>query len=340
MEERLRGVLLGTALGDALGLPAERMSAAAIAKRFGRLDRFRLLGETGFVSDDTEQAALVAQSLIRYPQDPDGCARDFRRALLGWFLRMPWGAGMATLRACSRIALGLPRSGVPSAGNGAAMRAAVIGVFFHDRPQERHRFGRALAEVTHLDPRAVEGALLVAEVAAALAHCPAGEATLDPVLAALNVVSEPSLREAIEKAIALARTGTEVDEAAGQLGTSGYVVHTLSFAIYCLLRGDRDPLTVLTTAFTAGGDTDSIGAILGGWLGALHGEAGLPHSLLDRVHDGPFGPTHLRALGSGLEQVRQGTVVTPPGYSPAAALARNLALYPVILAHGFRRLVG
>lgn len=338
IEGRIRGLLLGTALGDALGLPGERMSAAAIAQRFGRLDRFRLLGQTGYVSDDTEQAALVAQSLIRFPHDPELCARAFRRSLLGWFLRLPWGAGMATLRACSRIALGLSRSGVPSAGNGAAMRAAVVGVFFHDRPEERHRFGRALAEVTHLDPRAIEGALFVAEVAAILAAGPVGQLTPETVGPALQVVRDPAFRAAIEKARMLAEAGLAVNEAASELGTSGFVVHSVSFATYCLLREGGDPATALITAVSAGGDTDSIGAILGGWLGALHGEAGLPHSLLHRIHDGPFGPTHLRALGSCLAQLREGKRLPVPGYSPAAALARNLVLYPVIVAHGFRRL--
>ena len=147
--DRLAGTLLGTALGDALGLPAEGMSAAAIARRFGRVDRFRLLGRTGYVSDDTEQAALVAQALARYPDDPEECVRDFRRSMLGWFCRLPFGVGLGTVRACTRIALGLSSSGVMAAGNGAAMRAAIVGVFFRDHPERRHAVGRALAEVTH-----------------------------------------------------------------------------------------------------------------------------------------------------------------------------------------------
>jgi ADP-ribosylglycohydrolase len=67
--DRLAGTLLGTAPGDALGLPAEGLSARPISRMFGRIDRFRLLGGTGFVSDDTEQAALVAQSLARHHED-------------------------------------------------------------------------------------------------------------------------------------------------------------------------------------------------------------------------------------------------------------------------------
>jgi hypothetical protein len=65
-EDRIVGALLGTAVGDALGLAAEGMSARQIARRWGRLDRYRFLGRRGFVSDDTEQSALV-----------------------GWFWRLP-----------------------------------------------------------------------------------------------------------------------------------------------------------------------------------------------------------------------------------------------------------
>ncbi len=113
--DRFAGVLLGTALGDALGLPMEGLPAAAIARRFPSIDRYHLLGRTGFVSDDTEQSALVAQALARYPDDKARFVRAFRRSLLGWFARLPWGIGFGTLRACLRIAVGVRQSGVSSA---------------------------------------------------------------------------------------------------------------------------------------------------------------------------------------------------------------------------------
>lgn len=329
---------LGTALGDALGLPAERMSARAIARRFGRVDRFRLLGRTGFVSDDTEQAALVAQSLARHPDDVDGCARAFRRSLLGWFARLPWGVGRATVRSCVRIGLGISPSGVMSAGNGASMRAAIVGAFLHDRPERRRAFGRALAEVTHRDVRAVEGALYVAELTASCVRSPRGGSPAPCQEEARRIVADAELGEAIDRAVELAVRGADTPEAATACRTSGFVVHTLAFATYGLLRFGLDPLPALTEAVSAGGDTDSIGAILGGWLGALHGESGLPSALVGRIHDGPFGPTHLRALASCLGEIHEGRPGRPPRYSPAAAMARNLALYPVILGHGLRRL--
>jgi ADP-ribosylglycohydrolase len=315
------------------------MSARSIARRFGQVDRFRLWGQTGFVSDDTEQSVLVAQSLARHPDNLDACVRSFRRALLGWFCRLPWGIGSATLRACLRIGLGLSPSGVLSAGNGAAMRAAILGTFFHDRPQERAAFGRALAEITHRDVRAVEGALYVAEVAAACVRSPRGASASTCQELARPIVTNAQLGEAIDRAVELAERGADLDEAARLCGTTGFVVQTVAFATYGFLRFGREPLAALAETIAAGGDTDSIGAILGGWLGALHGASGLPSTLIDRIHDGPFGPTHLRALAECLAQIRAGGACRVPAYSPAAALARNLALYPVIVGHVVRRMV-
>lgn len=332
----LTGTLLGIALGDALGLPAEGMSSRAISRRFGRIERFRLLGHVGFVSDDTEQSALIAQSLARYPNDVDRCVDAFRRSLLGWFARLPWGVGRATILACGRIALGFKRSGVNSAGNGAAMRAGIIGAFFHDRPSERLRFGRALAEVTHCDIRAVEGALYVAEMAAGCVAASGTTAARDTIQAqASQVVTDDRLARAIGTAVELAGGDVGTIEAARAIGTSGYVLHSTSLATFFFLRAGDTVLPALTEIISVGGDTDSNAAILGGWLGAYHGEAGLPGSLLKRIHDGPFGPSHLRGLANRLADPTREL----PMYSPTGALIRNLALYPVILGHGFRRLL-
>jgi ADP-ribosylglycohydrolase len=315
------------------------VAALARPRLFGSADRVRLLGRTGLGSPDPEQSPLVAQALARHPDDLEACVRAFRRSLLGWFCRLPWGIGRATIRACTRIALGVSPSGVMSAGNGAAMRAAIVGAVFHDRPGERAAFGRALAEITHRDVRAVEGALYVAELTSCCFGSPRGSPPGACQEEARRIVSDPQLGEAIDRAAGLAGCGVDTPEAANVCGTSGFVVHTLAFATYAFLRFGHDPLPALSEAASAGGDTDSIGAILGGWLGALHGESGLPGDLIGRIHDGPFGPTHLRALALRLAAVHAGADGRVPGYSTTAALLRNLALYPVILGHGFRRLV-
>lgn len=63
--EVMEGLLLGTAIGDALGLPFEGLGARTIARWNPSFDRYHLLGPLGFVSDDTEQSALLLESLLR-----------------------------------------------------------------------------------------------------------------------------------------------------------------------------------------------------------------------------------------------------------------------------------
>lgn len=334
--ERLRGVLLGTAVGDALGLPAEGMSAEAVRRRWGRLDRYRLLGRTGFVSDDTEQSALVAQALILHPEDAAACAAAFRRSLVGWFWRLPWGVGLATARAALKATLGISPSGVASAGNGAAMRSAVVGVFFRGQGSRRREYAEVLARVTHLDERAVEAAVFVAEVAAGAAQAESGTDRPALVRAAAAGLRQPELAAALALALELAGRDAPVDEAVSILGNGGYCVQTSAFAAFLFAEFGGDARACLSAAASAGGDADTIGAVVGGWLGALHGDRGLPSELVTDLCGGPFGREHLEALAQALA----GRTGRAPSYSWPAAMARNLALYPVILGHGFRRLIG
>jgi ADP-ribosylglycohydrolase len=328
-QDRLAGVLLGTAVGDALGLPVENLSARRIQQLFGRIRRYRLLGRTGYVSDDTEHTAFVAQALVEERDDPSRCAGAFARRLKGWIFRLPFAVGFATLRACLKLLLFFPpsRSGVRSAGNGAAMRSAIIGAVFADDFQ-------AIARVTHVDPRAIQGAGYVAALAAQAVSAPSDQ---EPdLLAAAHGVTEPALRQALERAAALASAGATTGEAAQQLGVTGYVVHTVAFAAFCARRFGADARPALEEAVNAGGDTDTIGAIVGALVGARHGLSGLPRELVDGLEDGPLGRSHLLALAQALAQGDNRT----PGFSAVRLLLRNAMLIPVILAHVAWRIVG
>ncbi len=338
-EDRLAGVLVGTAVGDALGLPVENLPARRIARLFGRVTRYRFLGATGFVSDDTEQSAFVADSLIRAGAgDPDRGARAFAWRLRGWALRAPFGVGLATLRACAKLLLGFPpaRSGVRSAGNGAAMRSAILGAYFAGEPRWRAAWSEAIARVTHTDPRAVQGAGYVAALAAQAAQAPSDRPP-DLLAAAQGVVEDASLLRAIEEAKGLAEAGAPTEEAAAALGVTGFVLHTVPFAAYVHARWGGDARRAMEEAVNAGGDADTIGAIVGALAGARHGLSGLPQDLVERLEDGPLGRRHLLALARALAA---GSPARPPGYSALRLLARNLLLIPVILGHVGFRIVG
>jgi ADP-ribosylglycohydrolase len=323
--DRKLGLLLGTAIGDALGLPYEGLSRAAVRRQLtAERCRYRLLGKTGFVSDDTQLTVATAEAMLTGRGDVDQTVRAFRRRLLAWLATLPWGIGGATLRACVLVALGVRRSGRRSAGNGAAMRSAVVGAWSAGDGVARERLTRALAEVTHTDLRAVDGAAFVAEVAALAVAAPTDADREALVRRALEVVRDAELRKAIEAALA---AGDD------DVPSTGFVVHTLQAVVHVFVRAGADPLPSVVRCIRLGGDTDSTAAILGAWLGALHGAGAWPGELIARLQGGPNGREHLVRLAKALAEGG-----APPRASIAVSLARNLAMFPVVLAHVFRRL--
>src|SRR4051794_24379754 len=124
-EDAFTGVLLGTAVGDALGLPREGLSRRRAERIFGPGPlRHRLAFGRGMVSDDTEHTCMAAQALLASGGDPERFARSFAWRLRWWLLALPAGGGAATAPAVIKLWFCFPRRaiGVRSAGNPAAMR--------------------------------------------------------------------------------------------------------------------------------------------------------------------------------------------------------------------------
>src|SRR6185295_5625768 len=87
------GVLLGTAVGDSLGLPAEGMSRQRISARWGGVWRHRFLLGRGMVSYNTEHTLFVSQALHSHPDDPVAFQRCLAWKLRLWLLGLPAGIG-------------------------------------------------------------------------------------------------------------------------------------------------------------------------------------------------------------------------------------------------------
>ena len=134
----ITGCLLGTAVGDSMGLCYEGLS-----KRRQRRMHYEVKGQNfffgkGMVSDDTEHTMMVAAALMETGGNPDLFIKNLSWKLRFWFLRLPAGVGMATLKSCIKLCIGFPgtKSGVFSAGNGPAMRSAITGVLYGDEPEK------------------------------------------------------------------------------------------------------------------------------------------------------------------------------------------------------------
>ena len=348
MTNRLVGILLGTAVGDALGLPAEGLSPRRRQRLLPGDWRHRFLFGRGMLSDDTEHALFVAQSLLRHPADADAFQRRLAWHLRWWFAGLPAGIGMATARACLKLWLGFPpsRSGVFSAGNGPAMRSAVIGGYFHDQPELLHRFSLASTQVTHTDPKAAVGAEAIAPLAAwAVEHDPTQRPDATTIAARLTQLSpqDDAWRKLIDPMPAALAAGNSVPEFANALGlargVTGYIYYTVPVAAYAWLRHYGDFRATLEAALDCGGDTDTVGAITGALAGATVGEAGIPEPWLRRIIDWPRLVRLLRAVAVRLEQqCETGRPLGEVRYFWPAVLPRNLLFLLLVLFHGFRRL--
>jgi ADP-ribosyl-[dinitrogen reductase] hydrolase len=241
IRNRLEGLLIGTAVGDSLGLPFEGLSRKRIARLSGPTLRQRFVFGHGLVSDDTDHAIMTAQALLSNPDSLAVFQSGLARNLRWWLLRLPCGMGSATLRGTIRLWLGFGpnRSGVASAGNGPAMRSAILGVFFADRIHLLDEMVLASTRITHTDPRAQTGALAVARIAARMARQPIlSKPSVDEFLEILQSIpaQDGEWRTILDRIKSADGANLSVADFADSLGlsrgVSGYIYHTVPVALY------------------------------------------------------------------------------------------------------------
>jgi ADP-ribosylglycohydrolase len=301
------------------------------------------------MSDDTEHTIFVAQGLLRHPDAPEQFARGLGWQLRGWLLALPAGIGFATLRAILKLSLGFPpnRSGVYSAGNGPAMRVAIIGaVFAHDSPR-RAAYVTASTRITHTDPKALTGATAIAELSAWIVREGLTQRPpLEPFLALLRGCGMDDRDwqtrvDAIERAAQADQTVAKLAESLGlETGVSGYIYHTVPVVAYAWFRHCGDFRQTLIAVLDCGGDTDTTGAIVGALAGATVGEAGIPAEWQAGIADWPRSLRLLQTLADRLTTgLTTGQASVPVRYCWPAIPLRNLIFLLIVLAHGFRRLL-
>lgn len=339
------GCLLGTAVGDAMGLPSEGLSRERQLKMYPDIGRHHFLCGKGMISDDTEHACMVSQALVVSGGDIDSFVRDLAWRLRFWLMGLPAGVGYATLRAILKLWLGFPwyRSGVFSAGNGPAMRSPIIGVCYGGQPQSMCGLVAAATRITHTDPRAEHGALAVALAA----HLAAHGKVVEPgrYLDRLGLLLERGeLFDLVQKAALSAERGESTQYFAEQMGLkhgiTGYICHTVPAVIHCWLKNQSDYRGAITEMIRCGGDTDTTAAILGGIVGAHVGKAGIPGEWLVHLSEWPMTVLWMEELGRtlahSLGKVEPGSPLPLPVWGLAL---RNLVFLAAVLLHGFRRLL-
>ena len=339
-----RCCLLGTAVGDAVGLPREGLSPLRASRLFPNPDRHALLFGRGLLSDDREHACMAAQALLTSGGDPDRFERALAVRLRSWTLALPAATGLATLRAGLKLCAGFGprRSGVDSAGNGPMMRAPIIGAAVRDRSRIMPLV-RISTRITHTDTRADDAALLVAIAAHMRAN---GESIAPSALSnSVNAVADRPLHTDILRCLDQVElavlAGWSSPEFARQLGldrgVSGFALQTLPIVLLAASRAGDNLRAGVLDVIACGGDTDSTAAIVGGIIGA--GGIESPDDWLRGIIEWPRTPEWIGRLGNLLDSPSVEPIEGIPTVPYPAAVARNAIFAAVVLTHGFRRLL-
>ena len=351
---RAYGALAGLALGDALGMPTQAMSPAQIRAVYGRITGL-VDGDAsqpyapgmpaGSVTDDTEQALLVASLLVRGRGSSSGRialnAVEFAHALLAWEDSMRERGSLDLLGPSTKAALERVRAGedplsVGGEGttNGAAMRVTPIGIAVSTADPEA--FADAVwssCQVTHATRQGFQSAALVA-AAVSMGIDAARSPSLDLRSLLWKAVTyvdslpergawtpDPDVVAATRRAMQLVANpaSSSLECLVEQVGTSVASAHAIPMA-FALLARVPSPQALLDAA-NIGGDTDTIGAIAGAILGAALGVQVLPTDSLTMIEE--VSHLGLSSVAGDLLELRDQALLgrqeeSPTSASPAA----------------------
>jgi len=347
-ERAIIGCILGTAVGDALGLPYEGMTAKRTAKFFKRPAQHHFIMGKGMISDDSEHACFVAQALLISLDNPDRFEKKLAWSLRWWFAGLPAGIGMATARSIIKLWLGFPArySGVFSAGNGPAMRSSLLGIVFANDIEKLKTFVHRSTRITHTDPKAYFGALTVALAArqSVINKDISASDFFDLVSKSLEGKQSHEFENLLQTVVNSVQQGESLEQFVQLIdckkGISGYMYHTVPCVIHCWLRHQQDFQSGLEELISAGGDTDTTGAIFGAICGAGVGKAGIPSEWINGIIEWPRSTFYMEKLAVQLSHTCSGNpTIKPARYFSPAILIRNVFFLCIVLLHGFRRLL-
>ncbi|WP_432169906.1 ADP-ribosylglycohydrolase family protein [Streptomyces sp. 1222.5] len=297
LRERARGALLGLAVGDALGAPAENLRPSEIRARWGRITGYVTDRPSG--TDDTEYAIFSGLLLARH-----GSALTPAHVEAAWHewiadrAEGPFrGAGFSERGTLENLRRGLaaPISAQHrhAWSDGLAMRAAPFGVFAAGRPGEAARLVAVDGSISHEGEGIYGGQAVAAGVAAAMAGAPVTVV----IASALAVVPDDSwTARSLRRAVTVAHRGERAVRSAVVIG--GYpwtdlAPEAVALAFGAYAAADGDFREAVLTAVNMGRDADTTAAVAGALAGATQGLTAIPPDWASAI-----GPARGRCLPS------------------------------------------
>jgi len=281
LRDRVLGGVLGLVVGDALGVPFEfvprdRLGGDTVSGMAGHGTHNQ---PAGTWSDDSSLALATLESLLD-GYDPADMMRRFAAWLSDAYMT-PHGVvfdiGFTTKAAIRRYEKGTPLDrcggdGVNDNGNGGLMR--ILPMSLHDHRLDTEAIVDRSGAVSALTHAHVRSRLCCALYSLVVRGVIDGA----PLRVALRRAARELEPHAPRDEVAVLKdvlTGDVLDRDASRIRASGYVVHTLEAALWCVWRADNYVDAVLQ-AVRLGEDTDTTAAVAGGLAGVMHGVDAIP----------------------------------------------------------------
>ena len=287
MDQQFAGAMVGLAVGDAIGRPTEFLhSMDAIRSRFGPDGVTDFVADhhpAGIFTDDTQMSLCVARALILAGHEPlDMLMSAMAKEFVAWSrsVENDRAPGTTCMAGCRNLSSGIGwrvAGIVGSKGCGSAMRAAPIGLFFHDDERKLIEVSRASSLPTHRHPTALASAAATALLTAwavrreAPAEYPA---CLVGVMQQMDGGNE--VADLAGRIPALLRRRPEEVLCSGVLGEAWTGDEAVASALYCFCRSPEDYRTTVLTGANTVGDSDSIACIAGAISAAYNGLDAIP----------------------------------------------------------------
>ncbi|MET9256580.1 ADP-ribosylglycohydrolase family protein [Streptomyces sp. NPDC003717] len=322
---RVRGTLLGAAVGDAQGV-GEGGSVSHLTQltlfSVDGLIRAQVRRDTGAWHPPTD----LHRAYRRWYATQTDWGPDERRAEDGWLAREEWLYARRGAPRSLLLGLGDDTVGTPEApknpgerGAEAAVRSAPFGLLVGWEPQLVVQLAVECAAQTHGHPAAGLAAGAYAAVVHGLARGEGLDGAVQRTLGLLGArPGHQPVTDGLQHALGAVRQGMPGPERVAELAGEGHAEGVLAAAVYCALVGE-DVRHGLRLAVGHDGPRTATGALAGALLGALHGETALPPSWLAELEGRP---TLLELADDFAMEMTQGPALHGPGESSAAWLAR------------------
>jgi ADP-ribosylglycohydrolase len=291
VQDRIKGVIFGHAIGDAIGLGTEFLNKEQIKvyypngfKNFNQIisDKHRSRWKKGEWTDDTDQMLCILESIIQHEKVVEN---DIAKRIHDWAYSGGRGLGNTVYNVISSPKFIFEphevakqvwlNSGKNNAANGAIMRTSIMGVWEFDNLENVKLNTEKIAKITHFDPRCVGSCFAVTSVISKLLQNETDCLKLTDFAIEHTKNYDIRIKEFLEISKNKSIEGLKLDEQK----SIGYTLKTMGAGFWALQQNDFKK--AILEIVNQGGDADTNGAVAGGILGAKLGFSGLPRDWID-----------------------------------------------------------